>query len=127
MAKTVSCRDVGMDCDFVAKGETNEDIMRQAAEHVHVEVIDPLADVFPGLPSVEAPDDAAVLETEHEGVGVAAGVFPAIGDHPMIREHEHFRTLPQVLRRRQSFERVAGRDIRGHRRWPVRQIRTRPR
>jgi predicted small metal-binding protein len=33
MAKTVSCRDVGMDCDFVAKGETNEDIMRQAAEH----------------------------------------------------------------------------------------------
>ena len=33
MSKTVSCRDVGMDCDFVAKGETNEDIMRQAAEH----------------------------------------------------------------------------------------------
>ena len=33
MAKTVSCRDVGMDCDFVAKGETTEDIMRQAAEH----------------------------------------------------------------------------------------------
>jgi predicted small metal-binding protein len=33
MAKTLSCRDVGMDCDFVAKGETNEDIMLQAAEH----------------------------------------------------------------------------------------------
>src|SRR6266404_6997391 len=33
MAKTVSCRDVGMDCDFVAKGETDEDIMQQAAEH----------------------------------------------------------------------------------------------
>jgi len=33
MAKTISCRDVGMDCDFVAKGETTEDIMRQAAEH----------------------------------------------------------------------------------------------
>jgi predicted small metal-binding protein len=33
MAKTVSCRDVGIDCDFVAKGETNEDIMQQAAEH----------------------------------------------------------------------------------------------
>jgi predicted small metal-binding protein len=33
MAKTVSCRDVGMDCNFVAKGETNDDIMRQAAEH----------------------------------------------------------------------------------------------
>ena len=33
MAKTVSCRDVGMDCDFVAKGETEQDILRQAAEH----------------------------------------------------------------------------------------------
>jgi predicted small metal-binding protein len=33
MAKTISCRDVGMDCDFVAKGETTEDIMQQAAEH----------------------------------------------------------------------------------------------
>jgi predicted small metal-binding protein len=36
MAKTVSCRDVGMDCDFVARGETNEDIMRQAAEHARI-------------------------------------------------------------------------------------------
>jgi predicted small metal-binding protein len=33
MAKTVSCRDVGMDCDFVAKGETAEDILQQCAEH----------------------------------------------------------------------------------------------
>ena len=33
MAKTVSCRDVGMDCDFVATGETEEDILQQCAEH----------------------------------------------------------------------------------------------
>jgi predicted small metal-binding protein len=33
VAKTVSCRDVGMDCDFVAKGETEQDILQQAAEH----------------------------------------------------------------------------------------------
>jgi predicted small metal-binding protein len=33
MAKTVSCRDVGMDCDFVAKGETEQDILQQCAEH----------------------------------------------------------------------------------------------
>jgi predicted small metal-binding protein len=33
MAKTVSCRDVGMDCDFVAKGETDEDVRQQCAEH----------------------------------------------------------------------------------------------
>ena len=32
MAKTVSCRDVGMDCDFVAKGETDEDILQQCTE-----------------------------------------------------------------------------------------------
>ena len=33
MAKTVSCRDVGVDCDFVAKGETEQDILQQCAEH----------------------------------------------------------------------------------------------
>ena len=33
MAKIVSCRDVGMDCDFVAHGETEQDIMQQCAEH----------------------------------------------------------------------------------------------
>jgi predicted small metal-binding protein len=33
MAKIVSCRDVGVDCDFVAKGETEQDILRQCTEH----------------------------------------------------------------------------------------------
>jgi len=33
MAKTLSCRDVGPDCDFVATGETEDEIMMQAAEH----------------------------------------------------------------------------------------------
>ncbi len=33
MAKLVSCRDVGMDCDFVAKGETEEDVLQQCADH----------------------------------------------------------------------------------------------
>ena len=28
-----SCRDVGVDCDFVARGETEQDILRQTAEH----------------------------------------------------------------------------------------------
>ncbi len=36
MAKTVSCRDVGMDCDFVARGETTEDILQQATEHARI-------------------------------------------------------------------------------------------
>lgn len=33
MAKSMSCRDVGPDCDFVARGETEEEIMSQVAEH----------------------------------------------------------------------------------------------
>jgi predicted small metal-binding protein len=33
MAKTMSCRDVGPDCDFVARGETEDEIMGQVAEH----------------------------------------------------------------------------------------------
>jgi len=33
MAKTLNCRDVGVDCDFVAKGETEQEILEQCAEH----------------------------------------------------------------------------------------------
>lgn len=37
MAKTLRCRDVGVDCDFVAKGETEDEIMEQAARHAREE------------------------------------------------------------------------------------------
>ncbi|HZC50820.1 MAG TPA: DUF1059 domain-containing protein [Nitrososphaeraceae archaeon] len=30
---TVSCREVGVDCDYIAKGETEEEIMNNAGEH----------------------------------------------------------------------------------------------
>jgi predicted small metal-binding protein len=33
MAGTVSCRDVGTDCEFVAKGETEHDLLQQCTEH----------------------------------------------------------------------------------------------
>ena len=33
MAKVLRCRDVGTDCDFEARGETEEEIMEQAAKH----------------------------------------------------------------------------------------------
>lgn len=33
MAKTMSCRDVGVDCDFQAIGETVDEVMRQCADH----------------------------------------------------------------------------------------------
>jgi len=33
MNKKLSCRDVGVDCDFVACGKTVEEVMEKAAEH----------------------------------------------------------------------------------------------
>ncbi len=31
--KTISCRDVGMDCDYVVRGETEEELFRNAEKH----------------------------------------------------------------------------------------------
>ena len=33
MTKRLRCRDVGMDCDFEARGATEEDVVRQASAH----------------------------------------------------------------------------------------------
>lgn len=33
MAKVLTCREVGMDCDFVARGNSEEEILAQAAAH----------------------------------------------------------------------------------------------
>lgn len=33
MTKILSCRDVGVDCDFVAQGETTEEVMEKATQH----------------------------------------------------------------------------------------------
>jgi predicted small metal-binding protein len=33
MNKSISCRDMGTDCDFVACGKTEDDVMQQASEH----------------------------------------------------------------------------------------------
>ena len=33
MAKVRTCREVGMDCDFVARGNSEEEILAQAAAH----------------------------------------------------------------------------------------------
>lgn len=32
--KTLSCREAGCECDYVAKGETEEDVLRDAVRHV---------------------------------------------------------------------------------------------
>jgi len=31
--KVIKCRDVGVDCDFEARGQTEDEILRQCAEH----------------------------------------------------------------------------------------------
>ena len=33
MTKVVSCRDVGVDCDFKARGSSEEEIIQKCAEH----------------------------------------------------------------------------------------------
>ena len=33
MAKQLRCRDVGMNCDFEARADTEEELLRQAAAH----------------------------------------------------------------------------------------------
>ena len=33
MAKVLRCRDVGMDCDFVAQADTEEEILQRTAVH----------------------------------------------------------------------------------------------
>ena len=35
MAKVLKCREVGLDCNFVARADTEEEIMQQIAEHAH--------------------------------------------------------------------------------------------
>lgn len=33
MAKVVNCRQVGVDCDFEARGETEQEVLDRCAEH----------------------------------------------------------------------------------------------
>ena len=37
MSKIVSCREVGVDCDFVAKGGTEQEVLKQCSEHARKE------------------------------------------------------------------------------------------
>ena len=34
MAYTLACRDVGVDCDFVARDETEEQVLEEGEKHV---------------------------------------------------------------------------------------------
>ena len=34
MAFTLACKDAGVDCPYVARGETEEEVLQEAAKHV---------------------------------------------------------------------------------------------
>lgn len=33
MEKILKCKDLGVDCDFVARGKTEEEVLKKASEH----------------------------------------------------------------------------------------------
>jgi predicted small metal-binding protein len=37
MSKVIKCRDVGVDCDFVARGETVQEVLKKCEEHARSE------------------------------------------------------------------------------------------
>ncbi|HEX9754982.1 MAG TPA: DUF1059 domain-containing protein [Gemmatimonadales bacterium] len=57
MAKVLYCRDLGMDCDFVARGETDDEILRKAEEH---------AERVHGMSEVSPDMEDKILDNIHE-------------------------------------------------------------
>jgi predicted small metal-binding protein len=45
VAKVLACREVGMDCDYVARGNSEEEILAQAA--VHAQHVHGMQDISP--------------------------------------------------------------------------------
>jgi predicted small metal-binding protein len=37
MSKVVKCRDIGVDCDFEARGDTEREVLKQCADHARTE------------------------------------------------------------------------------------------
>ncbi len=33
--KVINCRDIGVDCDFEARGETEQEVLQKCQEHAH--------------------------------------------------------------------------------------------
>jgi len=49
MAKQLRCRDVGLNCDYEARGATEEEVLQKAV--VHARIVHELPDVPPELAS----------------------------------------------------------------------------
>jgi len=66
MAKVLTCRDVGVDCDFVARGATEDEVMEKAREHA-------LADHgFAEIPPELADKARAAIRDEAEEAAASA-------------------------------------------------------
>ena len=81
MAKVLRCKDVGPDCDFVARAETEEDVLKQAAAHagaVHSEQRGVVSDAGERGRDVlgpvrDAPDLAGNEDLGHASPGTYSG------------------------------------------------------
>jgi predicted small metal-binding protein len=58
MTKVLRCRDVGVDCDFVARGATVDEVMAKAEEHACAD------HGFSGIPSELADKVKAAIHDE---------------------------------------------------------------
>jgi predicted small metal-binding protein len=44
MAKVLRCRDVGVDCDFIARGATTKEVLEKAKDHACSKVVAAIRD-----------------------------------------------------------------------------------
>jgi predicted small metal-binding protein len=67
--KDFHCRDAGMDCDFVARGQSNDEILKQAGKHAeddhHLKVTPDLTKKVEGLIHDENSEQHRQSATRH--------------------------------------------------------------
>ena len=51
--KTLSCKDMGVDCDFVAQGETADEVIKKASEHTQTAHADKIKEMTASMTSEE--------------------------------------------------------------------------
>ena len=77
MAKTLRCRDVGPDCDFVVRADDEDEVMRQVAEHARTaHGIDPVPPDLAARARSQIRDGEPALE-RHEPPRTTTGPITA--------------------------------------------------
>ena len=71
MAKVLRCREVGLDCDFVARGDSEQEVLGKAAEHARKD--HGMANIPPEvLMSLPSPEEIARRAEEAQAKAQAA-------------------------------------------------------